>query len=199
MKLRNKLIAAAAIVAGAGTLAAGSVIAQSGPMAPGHAAWQAHGDGPGAGGHGRGGRRGWHGGGGEGHRMERMIERFDADGDGSITREEVIETRTERLNSFDTDGNGTLSLEEYQALWLDAMRERMVDQFQAHDDVGDGVVTVEDFTERFDRMVRRLDRNGDGVIDATDRRRPGRDGGRRGPAPDAPAPGGPAESDGNPT
>jgi Ca2+-binding EF-hand superfamily protein len=139
---------------------------------------------------GHGGPGGWSG----GAPGERLFEAFDVNQDGTLTQAEVDQARQAQLAEFDADGNGSLDLEEYQALWLDAMRERMVDQFQAHDDDGDGAVTVEEFTERFDRMVRRLDRNGDGVIDENDRRRPRRDGGRRGPAPDAPA-----GSDGDPT
>ena len=53
----------------------------------------------------------------------------------------------DRLAEFDADNDGSLTLEEYQALWLDAMRERMVDRFQAHDDDGDAIVTVEEFVE----------------------------------------------------
>ena len=45
------------------------------------------------------------------------------------------------------------------------MRERMVDQFQAHDDDGDGMVTAEEFGERFDRIMSRLDDNDDGAGD----------------------------------
>ena len=44
------------------------------------------------------------------------------------------------------------------------MRERMVDRFQAHDDDGDGMVTVEEFGKPFDRMVIRLDANDDGEL-----------------------------------
>jgi Ca2+-binding EF-hand superfamily protein len=55
------------------------------------------------------------------------------------------------------------------------MRERMVDQFQAHDDDGDGLVTVEEFGERYGSMVRRLDRNDDGEITQDDLRRRPRD------------------------
>ena len=72
--------------------------------------------------------------------------------------------RQARLAEFDADGDGSLNLEEYQALWLDAMRERMVDRFQAHDDDGDGLVTAEEFGEPFDRIVSRLDGDGDGEV-----------------------------------
>ena len=114
--------------------------------------------------HGRGGERGaW------------LFETFDADGDGRITQAEIDQARQSQLQKFDANGDGSLSLEEYQALWLDAMRERMVDRFQAHDDDGDGLVTVVEFNERFDDLVTRLDRNDDGAVTKDELQRRHRD------------------------
>ena len=93
-----------------------------------------------------------------------FFERFDANQDGRLTQAEIDEVRRSQLTEFDQDSDGSLTLEEYQALWLDAMRERMVDRFQAHDDDGDGMVTVEEFGKPFDRMVIRLDANDDGEL-----------------------------------
>jgi EF hand len=118
---------------------------------------------------------GWGYGGGMG-----FFEQFDANQDGRITQAEVHEVRRSRLTEFDQDGDGSLTLEEYQALWLDAMRERMVDQFQAHDDDGDGMVTAEEFGERFDRMVSRLDTDDDDALTLDEMRRHGERRGDRG-------------------
>jgi hypothetical protein len=93
-----------------------------------------------------------------------LFENFDANDDGRLTQVEIEQVRESQLAEFDADGNGSLSLEEYQALWLDAMRERMVDRFQAHDDDGDGLVTAEEFGERFDGIVSHLDDDGDGEV-----------------------------------
>ena len=127
---------------------------------------------------------GWgrhHGWGHHGARGMAFFERFDANGDGRLTQAEIDEVRQSRLAEFDQDGDGSLTLEEYQALWLDAMRERMVDRFQAHDDDGDGMVTAEEFGEPFDRMVLRLDANDDGEVTLDEMRRRGeRRGGRDG-------------------
>ncbi|MHA3978229.1 EF-hand domain-containing protein [Halovulum sp. GXIMD14794] len=105
--------------------------------------------------------------------MERFAEQFDTNGDGDITQDEIDAARAAQLAEFDADGDGSLNLQEYEALWLDAMRERMVDRFQAHDDDGDGAVTVEEFGEEFTNIVERRDRNGDGVLNADDMQRRG--------------------------
>ena len=104
-----------------------------------------------------------------------LFETFDANDDGTLTQVEIEQVRQGRLQEFDADGDGSLSLEEYQALWSDAMRERMVDRFQAHDDDGDGLITAEEFGEPFNRMIGRLDDNGDGELTRDELRRQHRD------------------------
>ena len=104
------------------------------------------------------------------HRMENLMATYDLNEDGQVTQEEVDGLRADRLAAFDADGNGSLSLSEYEALWLDAYRERMVDNFQRHDDDGDGMVTVQEFSEDQSGMVAKMDRNDDGVLSSEDRR-----------------------------
>lgn len=126
---------------------------------------------------------GWHGRGGWGGLM--IIETFDINKDGKVTQAEIDQTRKDQFAKYDSNHDGVLSLEEYQALWLDAMRRVMVRQFQANDADGDARITVEEFTARFDDLVRDRDRNGDGVLTA-DELRP--HGPYRGPGP-GPGPG----------
>jgi hypothetical protein len=104
-----------------------------------------------------------------GKRMMKMFETFDANGDGALTQEEIDTYRSARLAEFDANGDKVLTLEEYQALWLDAMHERMVDGFQRLDADGDGQVTGTEFNAPFARLVARADRNDDGKLDASDR------------------------------
>ncbi|MEO1459248.1 MAG: hypothetical protein AAFV49_17045 [Pseudomonadota bacterium] len=98
---------------------------------------------------------------------------YDTDGDGRVTQAEIDATRTDRVETFDADADGALSIEEYEALWLDAMRDRMVRRFQRHDRDGDGQVTAEEFQRSTRDLVLMRDRNEDGALDADDfRRRP---------------------------
>jgi len=124
------------------------------------------GDGPDRGRHGFHGKR-HHG----GRHMFRMMESFDGDGDGRLTQEEIDGSRGEPFSAFDGDASQTLSLEEYEKLWLDAMREVMVDRFQHLDADGDAQITAEEFKKPFAKMVRRMDRNDDGALDRDDMKR----------------------------
>ncbi len=109
-----------------------------------------------SGGHGR-----HHGGMMGGHNI---IMTFDTNGNGRVTQAEIDEFRGNRLAKFDPDGNGGLTLSEYEALWLAAMREKMVDRFQDLDADGDAVLTTEEFKRPYANLVRHLDKNGDGEL-----------------------------------
>ena len=121
---------------------------------------------------GKGGYHGDYRGGHHGGRhMGALLEFYDADGDGKLTQAELDSGRSEQHAAFDSDGDRQLSLEEYEALWLEAMRSRMVDRFQHLDEDGDGLVTVVEYTEPLSDLVARKDRNGDGALSREDKKR----------------------------
>ena len=110
---------------------------------------------------GRGGRGG----------MMRLFEEADADGNGAVTQAEIDAWRAAQVERADTDADGGLSLEEFQTIWQERARPRMVDAFQNLDEDGDGRITDAELDDRFGRIVARLDRDGDGALSPADRGR----------------------------
>lgn len=108
---------------------------------------------------------------GHGPRGMKFFKQFDANDDGQLTQEEIDGTRSARFADFDGNSDGLLSLQEYESLWLDAMRSRMVDRFQHLDEDGDASVTLLEFQAPFSQMVTLMDRNGDGFLSPEDRPR----------------------------
>lgn len=91
-------------------------------------------------------------------KRQRMIERFDADGDGKLTGAEKQRARQARKmmkkqrmqKRFDADGDGQLGPAEKQQ--ARQARKKMKQQRQMK------------MARRFDRILERLDQNGDGVV-----------------------------------
>lgn len=165
MKRNTKIALAAAALAGFGVTAIAANGFADGSRG-GHGSWGMHG-----GGHQQMGGWGMHGGGMGGRGgMHRTMLGFDTNEDGKLSQDEIDKSRADQLKKFDKNGDGSLTLAEYEALWLDAKRERMVDRFQRHDGDGDGKVTQEEFNSRFANMVKFMDSNGDGVLDVNDMR-----------------------------
>ncbi|SEP21196.1 EF hand [Salinihabitans flavidus] len=82
------------------------------------------------------------------------MERFDADGDGTVTSQEAHEGLQALLAEYDADGDEALSLAEFETLHSALIRETMVDRFQFLDDDGDGAVTVKEIVKPADVMER---------------------------------------------
>ena len=117
---------------------------------------------------------------GKGERGARFLEQYDANKDRAVSAEELTAGRDARLKAFDADADGKLSLKEFEALWLERMRERMVDAFQRLDADGDAKVTAGEFARPSDRRFTWMDRNGDNQV-TMDEMRAGRHGrGERG-------------------
>ena len=116
---------------------------------------------------------GWHHGGGRRGKMSRgFMHRYDANKDGKVTQEEIDTNRVARHGKYDANGDGKLSLEEFQGLWMEAYRRKMVRDFQEFDVDGDAALALEEYTEPMSNFVERRERKG----------RHGRHGMHRGPA-----------------
>jgi hypothetical protein len=132
----------------------------------------------------RGGEHGMRGGPGMGAGMD-FMEQFDTNKDGSLTQAEIDQVRKDKLTKFDASKDGKLDLKEYEALWLDAHRQQMVRDFQRLDTDGDAIVTGDEYSKPFSKMVELRDRNSDGKLNKDDARRGHRDAGPAAPAPAA--------------
>lgn len=190
MTRRSKLLITAAILAGLGGAAVPTLAAQTGASTgaavqtafggpddgPGH--HHPHGFGPDGPGFGPP----------EGRGPAALLEKFDTNKDGKITKAQIDTVLAAQLKKYDTDGDGTLSLSEYQALFDDQMHDAMVRSFQALNRSGDGKVTADELRAPIDHLVQRLDRNHTGVIglNQLDGPRVGPDGDRDGPQPPPP-------------
>jgi hypothetical protein len=117
------------------------------------------------------------------HRGERigfgaMLTDADANGDGSVTQDEIDLFRTSLVAGADASGDGDLSLEEFQSIYAELAQDRMEDRvtksFERLDADSDGQVTQAEMDDRFGDIVERMDRNDDGALSEDDRKR-GRD------------------------
>jgi hypothetical protein len=82
------------------------------------------------------------------------LERFDTDGDGTVTSQEAHEGLQALMAEYDADGDEALSLAEFETLHSALIRETMVDRFQFLDDDGDGAVSVAEIVKPADMMER---------------------------------------------
>ena len=109
---------------------------------------------------------------GMGHKgkgMGRMMERFDTNEDGKLTQEELDGARKKLLATHDANKDGKLTLAEFEKLWLDVKRKRMVRSFQRIDEDGNASITVDEFLKPYAKIIARMDRNDDGALDSKDR------------------------------
>ena len=60
--------------------------------------------------------------------------------------------------------DNALQLAEFQPLWLEVMRDRMVDHFQHLDQDGDGQVTDSELAEPLRKIMAYGDTNNDGAL-----------------------------------
>jgi Ca2+-binding EF-hand superfamily protein len=106
--------------------------------------------------------------GGRGHRLERMTQRFDANGNGQLEVSELPAPMQARIGTADTNRDGVLSADEMRAAFQASRAEVRAQMDADHDgtisDAERATFREARFTERFAR----LDVNGDGVVTAAE-------------------------------
>lgn len=100
------------------------------------------------------------------------------EGNGTVTKEQLRQQQAERFQRFDTDGDGRLTAAELDAGIRQERAERMLKWL---DKDGDGSVSQEELAAPAERMFERLDANGDGTVSKDELRRKQRGKGPRGP------------------
>ncbi len=106
------------------------------------------------------------------------LTEMDANGDGSITVDEVTAFQTARFNETDADGNGQISEEELVAAITarfdgdipERAEKRISRMFERMDADESGGISVDEQVseERTTRMFERLDQDEDGTISAAE-------------------------------
>ncbi|WP_299480866.1 EF-hand domain-containing protein [uncultured Roseibium sp.] len=105
---------------------------------------------------------------GRGGPARMFMTMFDTDGSGSVTREDFDAKRAELFALADTNGSGSFTLEEFGPLWMAVNENRIVNMFQRADADGSLGITQEEAGKRLDNLMKRADRNKDGVITKAD-------------------------------
>jgi hypothetical protein len=96
--------------------------------------------------------------------MREIFEKVDADNDGGVTRGEIDTFRAAQVGAADISGDGALSIEEFDTLYRDFMRTRMVRTFQRFDRDGDGSISADEIDRPIEHLIQRMDRDGDGTL-----------------------------------
>jgi hypothetical protein len=95
---------------------------------------------------------------------EKIFDRFDSDANGAISKAEVSKFPKSEIQKHDGNKDGKLSLDEFEALWVGYVRERMVDHFQKLDADGDAAITEDEIARPLNKMMSWLDRNDDDTL-----------------------------------
>lgn len=115
--------------------------------------------------------------------IKRYVKRFDTDRDGRVSKEEFTKARRDRFAMRDLDGDGHIGLEdlppgprERVRRWMDDRGKDRPEGKDAERDAGQdgkdakdgGRFSMQRLIGRAERRFGRLDKNGDGFIDAKD-------------------------------
>ena len=94
--------------------------------------------------------------------VEPSLLNADANGDGSVTREEFVQAREKLFATLDRNGDGVVTADELP----ERANGRRADPLARLDKNGDGRASKDEFTSAPTRGFDRADKDGNGVLDA---------------------------------
>jgi Ca2+-binding EF-hand superfamily protein len=113
-----------------------------------------------------------------GHGKNAFVGENDTDHDGSVTLAEFTAARGAKYRTFDLNGDGKVTEAEYvgefssrfanDAKVPEGQLKQAHVRFGVLDTDKDGNMTLAEFNASGERMFKKLDSNGDGVVDASD-------------------------------
>jgi Ca2+-binding EF-hand superfamily protein len=101
-----------------------------------------------------------------GHQNQMSFETLDTDGNGEITRDEMMQRRTARMMEADADADGKLTVAELEEAMRKRAEARVAEMMKTYDADGDGVLVVEELSQspRSGRMFERIDLDKSGGV-----------------------------------
>lgn len=113
-----------------------------------------------------------------GHGKETFVRENDTDHDGRVTSAEFTAARAAKYRTFDLDGDGKVSEADYVGEFAgrfspdtkvpDGQLKQAHVRFGVLDTDKDGTLTLAEFNASGERMFKKLDSNGNGIIDVAD-------------------------------
>ncbi len=106
-----------------------------------------------------------------------MFKKFDANGDGKLTQDEVPADLWAKLQAGDANGDGAITADELPKPPADGDKPRGPEAlFKKHDANGDGALTADEVPAELWEKLSRGDADGDGKITIEEMPKPPRDG-----------------------
>lgn len=100
--------------------------------------------------------------------MKAVLKKFDADEDSMVSFQEIEAGIKGYFKTANKNGDDRLTLDEYENLWIEATREKMIRSFQYFDSEGKGYLTQQSLLEPILEKAKYFDRNEDGKIEMSE-------------------------------